>query len=159
MPRRRGGGGFGGRKKQGGGACLAGSGRRADGDVPAAPSPGEEQRAGTRPAAPAQKVQGGDGSGMMGMVVKEWRRRRPAAAHRAIGAVADGMSGGGDAEQQQQMQDGGYAAAEKQRALRRKPGAALSMPLGSGRNAAACQFFFDALRDCQENQRYAQSHQ
>ena len=101
------------------------------------------------------------GSGMMGMVAQGMAfGAGSAVAHRAIGAVADGMSGGGDAEQQQQMQDGGYAAAEQQRGpCDENQGQLYQCLSDQAGNAAACQFFFDALRDCQENQRYAQSHQ
>ena len=76
-----------------------------------------------------------------------------AIAHRAIGAVADGM-GGSDEEgavnesQQKSQADAGPCGEPKgflYQCLDQQNG-----------NASACQYYFDALRSCQENQQISQ---
>ena len=74
-----------------------------------------------------------------------------AIAHKAIGAVADGMSGGdegseGAVTEQAQAQDLGPCGEPKNMLYQ-----CLDQQSGS---ATACQYYFDALRTCQENQRF-----
>jgi hypothetical protein len=155
MPRRRGGGGgmFGRKKKP---AAAPTRQRRRPAVKSSVPA--------TRPkAAPAPAQSGGGGGmggGMMGMVAQGMAfGAGSAVAHRAIGAVADGMSGDGE-EAAEQSSGGGYAAAEKEKGpCDQNQGQLYQCLNDQSGNAAACQFFFDALRDCQDNQRYAQSRQ
>ena len=157
------------KKSQGGGGLLGG--RRA-----AAPTATRRRRAqpatssvpATRPQAkaapaPAQSGSGGGmGSGMMGMVAQGMAfGAGSAVAHRAIGAVADGISGGGKGKEQDDAQQHSSApqAVEQDGPCDKSQANLYQCLSDQSGNAAACQFFFDALRDCQDNQRYAQSYQ
>lgn len=103
-------------------------------------------------------------SGLGGMVAQGMAFGAGSAiAHRAIGAAADAVSGGGsDDTSSHQQEQGSYAASgqSNERGPCDDNQSQLYQCLSdqSG-NAAACQFFFDALRDCQDNLRYAQPHQ
>ena len=102
-------------------------------------------------------------SGLGGMVAQGMAFGAGSAiAHRAIGAAADAVSGGDESHDHQQQGNGNYAAADQNQ--ERSPCDDNQSQLyqclsDQSGNAAACQFFFDALRDCQENLRYAQPRQ
>jgi hypothetical protein len=90
-------------------------------------------------------------SGMGGMIAQGMAFGAGSAiAHRAVGAVAEGMSGdsdeGGATEQQQQQQS-------QERGPCGEPKGLLYQCLETQNGSAgACQYYFDALRSCQENQ-------
>ena len=94
-------------------------------------------------------------SGMGGMIAQGMAFGAGSAiAHRAVGAVADGMSGTGEEggavnESQKQAQANAGPCGEPKGFLYQ----CLEQQNG---NATACQYYFDALRSCQENQQFSQ---
>lgn len=86
-----------------------------------------------------------------------------AIAHRAVGAVADGMSGGEEESQPQEQQQysGGYAGDQQQQQgpCGRPQQQLYSCLQEQDGSAVACQFYFDALRQCQEDMKYASASQ
>ena len=161
MGRRRGGG-FGGGKR-GGGGLFGGFGKKKKKAPPppkrAAPPPPAQ-----RPAAPAPAQQQG-GGGLMGMVAQGMAFGTGSAiAHQAVGAVARGVSGsgGGGSEESAGSSAGQQSQNQGQQlqgvcALDQK-GLYSCLQENSG-NAAACQYYFDALKQCQENAQYQQQYQ
>ena len=93
-----------------------------------------------------------------------------AIAHRAVGAVAGSMGGGdrdehGSYENAPQQQGGGGAGGAAENLARAAGGSCAvdqkqlyqCLEENSG-SAAACQYFFDALKLCQDNTKYAQQY-
>ena len=86
-----------------------------------------------------------------------------AIAHRAVGAATNAVTGGGSSSegaaakqeasqpQQAEQQFGGACALDQK-------GLYQCLQENSG-NAAACQYYFDALKQCQENAQYQQQYQ
>ena len=169
MPRRRrgmggGGGLFGGRKKKSGGGLFGGrkaapqkrsfgsSSRR-----PIPPRPASSKKTAPPPARtqtappPARREGGGIMSGIASTVVQGMAFGTGSAiAHRAVGGVANAMSG--DSEPQTQQQN---ATAETQQ----NDGKSCEIQIGKfydcldehDGNIGACQFFFDMMQQCQKD--------
>ena len=164
---RRGGGGglFGGgaKKKGGGGGGMFGFGGK---KKPATKT--QTRSASTMPArrpqakpAPAQApagaaAGGGMMGGMAGMVAQGMAFGAGSAiAHRAIGSAADAMSGGDEGEEGSAVNESQQTAAQSGPCGEPKGMLYQCLETQSG-SATACQYYFDALRSCQENQQHAQ---
>mmetsp|Transcript_3064 Transcript_3064/g.4384 ORF Transcript_3064/g.4384 Transcript_3064/m.4384 type:complete len:178 (-) Transcript_3064:64-597(-) len=173
MGRNRGGGG--GRRGGGGGGGLFGGGKKpAPPQANRAPPP-PQQRAPPPPApapqahAPAAAPASGGGmmSGLGGMVAQGMALGAGSAVgHKMVDGVMGAFSGGSDAPAEQAQQ-----AAPQQQAYPQSSGYSSLGNSGEvcsatqrdlykcleeqNQNAAACQFYFDALRQCQENSQYA----
>jgi hypothetical protein len=156
--RRGGGGGLfgGGAKKGGGGGGFFGRKQAAPTKTQtrsASTLPARRPNAQTKPAPAQQQTQSGGMMGGIGGMVAQGMAfgAGSAIAHRAIGAAADGLSGSGaegvtEGQEQRQQQDLGPCGEPKNLLYQ-----CLEQQQGS---ASACQYYFDALRTCQENQKF-----
>mmetsp|Transcript_19654 Transcript_19654/g.59521 ORF Transcript_19654/g.59521 Transcript_19654/m.59521 type:complete len:104 (+) Transcript_19654:145-456(+) len=101
-------------------------------------------------------------SGLLGTVAQGFAfGTGSAVAHRAVGAVANSFSGSGEQapaagmEQQPQFQQQAPIQQVSQNACSVDQQNFMQCLTENNGNAQACQFFFDSLQQCQQNQQFA----
>jgi coiled-coil-helix-coiled-coil-helix domain-containing protein 10 len=141
-------------------ARSSSSAARAPPPAPAARAPPPAPRpAAPPPAAPAQPAQGGGMMAGLGATIMQGMAfgTGSAIAHRAVGAVAGAMTGGGSDQQQQQQQAPAApapAASYENSACQVDLTAFNRCMKESGNNVTECDFYYQALQQCQANNRY-----
>eukprot|EP00968_Pinguiococcus_pyrenoidosus_P001795 scaffold83_cov246-Pinguiococcus_pyrenoidosus.AAC.24 len=102
-----------------------------------------------------QQQSGGMMSGLLGTVAQGFAfGTGSAVAHRAVGAVAEGISGSGEKHAPQEHQMQAQPAQGNQMCTVDQQNLINCLQQNNG-DAQSCQFFFDSLQNCQQNQQFA----